>query len=105
MKKINLYGIQAIYLFVISGLCYFIYRLSSIAGYLTINGANNISNVYGTDRESTEQVFDLFFQYQTEFFNTYFQFTIGHFNNLFGALGILFFVLALVFTIKQFYKK
>lgn len=96
------YGILSIFSFVLAGMGYLVHILANTAGYLTLHGANNISNIYGFDKAKAQEVFDLFFKYQTEHYKTYFDLTIGPFNNTAGLLAILFAVAGIVFVVMFF---
>lgn len=96
------YGLLSIFAFVLAGVGYLVHILTNTAGYLTLHGANNISNVYGFDKAKAQEVFDLYFKYQTEHYKAFFDWTIGPFNNTAGLLAILFAVAGIILAIMFF---
>lgn len=105
MKQQKPYGLLSIFAFVLAGIGYLVHILTNTAGYLTLNGANNISNVYGFDKAKAQEVFNLYFKYQTEYYKTFFDWTIGQFNNAAGFLAILFAIAGIILAIIFFTKK
>lgn len=99
------YGLLAIFSFILAGVGYVVHILTKTAGYLTLHGANNISNVYSFDKAKAQEVFDLYFKYQTEHYKTFFDWTIGPFNNTAGLLGILFAVAGIVLAVMYVTNK
>lgn len=99
------YGLLSITAFLLAGAGYLVHILANTAGYLTLNGANNIANIYGVDKTQAEEVFDLYFKYQAEHYKTFFDWTIGPFNNTAGLLAILFALAGLVLAIMYFSQR
>lgn len=99
------YGLLSVFAFILAGVGYLVHQLVTTAGYLTLNGANNISNIYDFDRAAGQQFMDLYLKHQTEQHFTFYEWTIGSFNNVPGLLGIIFAVagviLGILFIIKR----
>lgn len=101
----KLCGLSSIFAFILSGVGYLVHVLTNTAGYLTLNGANNLSNIYGLDKAKAQEVFNLYLKYQTEHYKTFFDWTIGPFNNTAGFLAIFFAIIGFVLAIMFFTSK
>jgi hypothetical protein len=98
------YGLLSVFSFILSGASWLVYLLVTTAGYLATNGANNLSNAYDIDLTEAQKIFDLYLKYQEEQYSTFFDWTVGSYNNVVGGLAILFAVMGVVLAIACFCK-
>lgn len=105
MQSQKPFGLLSIIAFILAGVGYVFHIFANTAGYLTLHGANNIANAYGFDRATAQEVFNLYLQYQMEYNKTFFDWTIGPFNNTAGLLAIVFAVVGIVFAVQYFVNR
>lgn len=105
MMKKPPHSLFALFSFLLSAISFLVQKALTTAGYLTLNAANNLANTYTVDLEQAQEMFRLYKDYQFTYHHTYYEWTIGTWNNVPAYASVLFLVSGIVFTALYLQQK